>query len=528
MQDSPDAGFKPLGEEEKMDVEHPENENSEVPNTEEPRVNQEQDENIVYSDDDEEVGAEADMNNLATTVLVSPIPTIRVHKDHLLKQIIGDISVPQTRRMTKSVTEHVQITIGLDFDGLPHGKRAIGTKWVYKNKKDERGIVIRNKARLVAQGYTQEDGIDYDEVFALVARIKAPIKLKRKFISINLHGLKNRVSKTNVYRQIIIIWSLLKKELALSVEKLYAQEVPDEFYGHIDVRQVVNTELQVLECLTSEVLIEEEDGVKFLMYPRLVQVFLDKQVEGMSKHEGIYVTPSHIKKIFANMKREGKGFSRRITPLFQNMIVQAPEDMGKDSAALTDSHSTPIITQPSSSKPQKKKSKRKQRKDSSPTEPISDEAINEEPISTPSCDPPQSGKDRLQLTELMSLCTKLQKQVLDLEEAKTAQVKEIASLKKRVKQLEKRKKSRTSGLKRLRKVGSASRVGSSNDVNDLQGEEVVASKEVAKKEVSAADPLVTTASATTTVDELTLAQTLIEIKAAKPKAVTIAATTITT
>ncbi|GKB60249.1 putative ribonuclease H-like domain-containing protein [Tanacetum coccineum] len=51
--------------------------------------------------------------------------------------------------------------------------RAIGTKWVYRNKKDKRGIVIRNKARLVAQGYTQEEGINYDEVFAPVARIEA-------------------------------------------------------------------------------------------------------------------------------------------------------------------------------------------------------------------------------------------------------------------------------------------------------------------------------------------------------------------
>ncbi|GKA44842.1 hypothetical protein Tco_0737638 [Tanacetum coccineum] len=126
-----------------------------------------------------------------------------------------------------------------------------------------------------------------------------------------------------------------------------------------------------------------EGGVKFLMYPRFVQVFLDKQVEGMSKHKGIYVTPSHTKKIFANMKREGKGFSRRIALLFQTMMVQAPEDMGEDSVAPTDSHTTPIITQPSSSKPQKKKSKRKQRKDSGLTEPILDEATNKEPISTP-------------------------------------------------------------------------------------------------------------------------------------------------
>nr|GFB18324.1 ribonuclease H-like domain-containing protein [Tanacetum cinerariifolium] len=56
---------------------------------------------------------------------------------------------------------------------LPYGKRDIGTKWIYRNKKDERGIMVRNKARLVAQGYTQEEGIDYDEVFALVSRIEA-------------------------------------------------------------------------------------------------------------------------------------------------------------------------------------------------------------------------------------------------------------------------------------------------------------------------------------------------------------------
>ncbi|KAI3702728.1 hypothetical protein L6452_28480 [Arctium lappa] len=60
-----------------------------------------------------------------------------------------------------------------DLVDLPTSQRAIGTKWVFRNKRDERGIVIRNKARLVAQGYTQEEGIDYEEVFAPVARIEA-------------------------------------------------------------------------------------------------------------------------------------------------------------------------------------------------------------------------------------------------------------------------------------------------------------------------------------------------------------------
>ncbi|GJY16741.1 hypothetical protein Tco_0387163 [Tanacetum coccineum] len=289
----------------------------------------------------------------------------------------------------------------------------------------------------------------------------------------------------------------------------------------------------------------------------------------MSRHKGIYVTPSYTKKVFANMKRPCKGFSGRVTPLFSTMMVQATEDMGVNIATPTDSHSTPIITQPSSSKPQKKKSRRKQKKDGASTEPPTEETTHEEHVSTPSYDPHPSGEDRKQLDELMSLCTNLQKKVLDLEKPKTAQAKEITSLKKRDKQLEKRRKSRPSGLRRLRKVGSSNRVESFNDaslgaqedaskqgrkiedldadaevtlVNETQEmnddnlmfdtdvleeqeikfikvvEEPVVSVATTTKSipVSAAE-VVTTANVNVEVpDELTLAQTLIEIKTAKP------------
>nr|GEU47242.1 putative ribonuclease H-like domain-containing protein [Tanacetum cinerariifolium] len=176
---------------------------------------------ITYSDDEDVVGAEADFNNLESSILVSPIPPTRIHKDHHVSQIIGDLSsTTQTRSMTRVVKEQGGLSqiFGDDFHtcmfacflsqegpkrvhqalkdpcwieamreellqfkmqkvwvlvDLPYEKRAIGTKWVYRNKKDERGIVIRNNARLVAQGHTQEEVINYEEVFAPVARIEA-------------------------------------------------------------------------------------------------------------------------------------------------------------------------------------------------------------------------------------------------------------------------------------------------------------------------------------------------------------------
>ncbi|GJS03883.1 putative ribonuclease H-like domain-containing protein [Tanacetum coccineum] len=149
--------------------------------------------------DDQSVGAEADFNNMEPSINVSHIPTTRIHSIHPKDQIIGDLKLAvQTRRMAKKSeaglvsfinkqrrTNHKdfqnclfacflsQVELKKTLIDLPKGKKAIGTKWVFRNKKDQRGIMVRNKARLVAQGHRQEEGIDYDEVFAHVARIEA-------------------------------------------------------------------------------------------------------------------------------------------------------------------------------------------------------------------------------------------------------------------------------------------------------------------------------------------------------------------
>ncbi|GJX33822.1 putative ribonuclease H-like domain-containing protein [Tanacetum coccineum] len=184
-------------------------------------------------------GGVADYNNMDPTIDVPSTPTLRIHKIHPQSQIIGKSTAGvQTRRKLQDSTsnqhqallsfiykqnrtnhkdqqtclfacflsqeEPKKVSQALADESwveamqeellqfklqevwvlcdLPEGKRVIGTKWVFRNKRDERGTIIKNKARLVAQGYRQEEGVDYDEVFAPVARIEA-IRLFLAFAS---------------------------------------------------------------------------------------------------------------------------------------------------------------------------------------------------------------------------------------------------------------------------------------------------------------------------------------------------------
>ncbi|GJT35402.1 putative ribonuclease H-like domain-containing protein [Tanacetum coccineum] len=138
-------------------------------------------------EDENKGGSGLIFNNMDDTINVSPIPTLRIHKDHLKDQILGDPkSAVQTRGKIQKASSAQQALFKLQkvwiLVDLPYGKKVIGTKWVFKNKRDERSIVVKNKSRLVAQGFRQDEGIDYDEVFAPITKIEA-IRLFLAFAS---------------------------------------------------------------------------------------------------------------------------------------------------------------------------------------------------------------------------------------------------------------------------------------------------------------------------------------------------------
>nr|GEW98568.1 retrovirus-related Pol polyprotein from transposon TNT 1-94 [Tanacetum cinerariifolium] len=489
---------------------------------------------------------------------------------------------------------------------LPKGKRAIGSKWVFRNKKDKRGIVIRNKARLVAQGHTEEEGIDYNEVFAPVARIEAiwlflayaffmgfmvyQMDVKSAFLYGTIEkevyvyqplGFEDLDYPDNVYKVVkslyglhqaprawkfgltnvesastpidtekpllkdpdgedvdVHIYSLINVESAstpidtekpilkdpdgedvdtvVATSSTEAEYVVDasccaQFWATVSIKKandvvklqalidrkkviitedVIQQDLRLddadaVECLPSEEILAklarmgyEKPPPKLTFYKAffstqwkflvdtIVQYVSAKRTAwnefscsmastiiclttcrkfNFSKYifDSMYTFPALTQKVFANMRRIGKGISGVETPLFASMLVQ-----------------------------------------------------------------PQASKEE---------------DDVELEQDKISQALEILKLKRTVKKLERKRRSKSSSLKRLRKVGTSQMVESSTKTvvgaqedASKQGREIEERKDddnAASKDVNAAEPIVFDDEEVT----MTIAQTLIKMKAKKAR-----------
>ncbi|GJS30765.1 putative ribonuclease H-like domain-containing protein [Tanacetum coccineum] len=525
-----------------------------------------------------------DMSNITTTYPILSTLNTRIHKDHSLDHVIGD---------------------------------------VYKNKKDERGTVVRNKARMVAQGHTQEDRIDYDEIEKEVYICQPPgfedpdvpnrvYKVENALYGLHqapkawYETLSTKKELCTEFKtidaqedQMSLLWVELTFFLGLQVmqkedgifisQDKYVDEILKKFgfstvrisstpietskpllkdaqgldristTGESSVRRdlhfndedgitcLTNTEIfenlqlmgyeklsdkltfyksffspqwkylihTILQCLSSKSTAWNEFGTniasaviclakkqkfnfsklifdgmlrnldpnskKFLMYPRFLQLFLNNQIENLTAvFNDEYDTPSHTKKVFANMRRQGKDFSGTVTPLFATMLIQSQAVEGEGSGQPTEPQHTPTTASPShvepipivasSSQPKKTQKQRKTKRkateisqSSGPTTLVADETVHEEnghsverATTTATSLDAEQGSGNINITQSMAIPNDPFPQVISsggsprCQEALGDTIAQTRSerLKKRVKKLESKKNSRTPQLKR--------------------------------------------------------------------------------
>nr|GEV51584.1 hypothetical protein [Tanacetum cinerariifolium] len=326
---------------------------------------------------------------------------------------------------------------------LPPGKIAIGTKWVYRNKRDQRGIVVRNKARLVAQGHRQEEGINYDEVFAPVTRIEeiSLFLAYASFMDFTVYQMdvKSAFLYDNIKEETKIH---MDNESAICVVKNHVYHLKTY---HIEIRHhfirdsyekrlvemvKIHTDYNVTDLLTKAFNVTRmgcksgqvmkiglelkwyliNDGYADLVqhagdYFNTADVFLlgfhqhnkwssihhtsakvndDVRIQALVDGKRVNIKESSIKRILRLDDAEGTGFSKEVTILFDNMLVQAPKEVG---ILQADAQPIPIPTEPLTSKPQKKhKPKRKHTKEPK-VPPTESQAEHNVPLPLPSHDP---------------------------------------------------------------------------------------------------------------------------------------------
>nr|GEX05555.1 retrovirus-related Pol polyprotein from transposon TNT 1-94 [Tanacetum cinerariifolium] len=413
---------------------------------------------------------------------------------------------------------------------LPLLKKAIRTKWVYMNKKDERGIVVRNKARLVAQGNIQEEWIDYDDVFAPVARIEAIgiflafasfmgfivyqmdvyvdniiFGSTKKSLCDEFKALMHKIFQMSSMRELTFFLGMQAKQseegifisqISLwypkdSLFNLEAYSDSDYARANLDRKsitggcQFLGRRLILWQCKKQTIVATSTTEVEYVAAANCCG-----QREGSSSGPECQET---IGGVMARITLEGAPIQSNDPPISIGNTVGSREDRMEHAIKLMDHvPQTP----------------------------------HDSPLSGGHT--PGSDEGSMTLKELMDLCTTLSQKVLDLEKVKTAQAKVIASLKKRVTKLEQRQSSRISGFHPFRA-----------DIDDMMDEEMIVEDKgsgakggsiaetvsTARLDISAARPKVSTAEpktppTTTTLfddEDVTIADILVKMKSQKAK-----------
>nr|GEV78216.1 hypothetical protein [Tanacetum cinerariifolium] len=401
-------------------------------------------EDITYFDDKEDVGAEADFTNLETSITVSPFLTTGVHKDHPVTQIIGDLSsATQTRSMTRVAKDQGGLSqINNDdfhtcrfacFLLQKEPKRVHQTlkdpSWIeamqeelLQFKMQKVWVLVDLPHRKRAIGHTQEEGINYEEVFNLVVRIEAirlvlayaffmgfmvyqidvksaflygtiqeevyvcqppgfedPDHLDKVYKVVNaLYGLhqalrawqKGNILLVQIYVDDIIFGST-NKDSCKAFKKLMKDKFQMSSMGELTFflglqKQIVmatsSTEAEYVaaaSCYAQVLWIQNQlldigrkfifskyifdslvrnvhSSTKFYMYPQFLQLMIRAQVGDLSSQSIKYSSSTLTQKVFANIRRVGKGFSEVDIPLFEGMIVAQQVDEGAAEVSVDD------------------------------------------------------------------------------------------------------------------------------------------------------------------------------------------------
>nr|GEV11225.1 hypothetical protein [Tanacetum cinerariifolium] len=310
-----------------------------------------------FSNEDEDDDAVADMNNLDTTIHVSPTPTTRIHKDHPLVQVIRDLhSTTQTRNMSKNLEEHGFVK--QKNDGIFISQ----DKYVVKIQKKFMFTEVMNASTPIKTQKPLLKDKDGKEVDVPMYRYQVNLKVS------HLHAVK-RIFRYLKGQPKLCLWYLKDSsfDLVAYTDSVYARASMDrksttrEQFWPTVVAKTINGKAKIHARVDGKKVISEASTIRDLQF---------------ADEEGVYYLPNST--IFEQLA--SIGFSGRITLLFSTKVVQS--QLGKGSAMPTDPHHTPTILQPSTSQPQKTYKPRKPKRKvtqvpqlSGPIESVADEAI---------------------------------------------------------------------------------------------------------------------------------------------------------